>query len=41
MMTEISIVGDGCFETVAQEDGTILVRMKWISIKDRLPDNPK
>lgn len=38
-MTEISIVGDGCFETVAQ-DGKIVVRQKWISVKDkkRLPD---
>lgn len=33
----ISIKGDKCFESVAQEDGSILVRTKWINAKHDLP----
>jgi hypothetical protein len=36
-MTSISILGDGYFETVAQEDGSILVRPKWIFVDDDMP----
>jgi len=35
---EITIKGDGFFETVAQEDGSILVKPKWISVEKSLPE---
>ena len=35
---EITIKGDGYFETVAQPDGSILVRPKWIKCSNRLPE---
>jgi hypothetical protein len=34
---ELNLKGSEGFETVAQEDGSILVRPKWISVKDKLP----